>query len=280
MIQVGVTGWGDHDSLYPEKTAAKHKLGIYGKYFSIVELDASFYALQPHRHYHNWIGQTPDHFSFVIKPQQAITGHKKGKTIAQLKDEIKAFRQSLTPVVEAEKLKAVLIQFPPQFSCLPKNVAYLRFLKEQMQDFPCALEFRHQTWFNEIYAHETLAFMKQEGFIHTIVDAPQVGMGSVPTVLEATHPELTLIRFHGRNISGWNPENKDNWRQVRYLYRYKEQELLEWVTNIHVLTQQSQNICLIFNNNSGGDAAPNAKEMMKLLGLKYNEQVSSQLQLF
>ena len=280
MIQVGVTGWGDHDSLYPNKTAAKNKLAIYSKYFSIVEVDSSFYAVQSHANYEKWVAQTPDDFSFIIKPQQAITGHKKGKTVAELKEEIEAFLHSIVPVKAAQKLKAVLVQFPPKFECTPKSVAYLRFLKEQMKETPCSLEFRNQTWFNERYRNQTLQLMKQEGWIHTIVDEPQVGMGSAPTVLEATHPALTLVRFHGRNDAGWNPENKENWRQVRFLYRYHQQELLEWTENIHLLAKQSQEICLLFNNNSGKDAADNAKEMMRLLGLHYNEQISSQLKLF
>lgn len=280
MIRVGVTGWGDHDSLYPHQTAAKNKLPIYSKYFSIVEIDASFYAVQRHTNYEKWIAQTPDDFSFIIKPQQAITGHKKGKIIAELKKEVKAFLHSIAPVKEVNKLKAVLVQFPPKFECTPKNIAYLRFLKEHMQETPCALEFRNQTWFNEHYRHQTLQFMKQENWIHTIVDEPQVGMGSAPTVLEATHPALTLVRFHGRNHSGWNPEHKENWRQVRFLYRYSQQELLEWAENIQTLAKQSQEVCLIFNNNSGKDAADNAREMMKLLGLRYHEQVPAQLKLF
>jgi len=280
MIQVGLTGWGDHDSLYPNQIAAKNKLSIYSKYFSIVEIDASFYAVQRHTNYEKWVGQTPDDFSFIIKPQQWITGHKKRKNIAELKEEIQAFLHSIVPVKAANKLKAVLVQFPPKFACTPKNIAYLRFLKEQMKETPCSLEFRNQTWFNNDYRHQTLQLMRQEGWIHTIVDEPQVGMGSAPTVLEATHPALTLVRFHGRNHSGWNPENKENWRQVRFLYRYNQQELLEWAANTHKLVAQSKEVCLIFNNNSGKDAADNAREMMKVLGLNYNEQISSQLTLF
>jgi uncharacterized protein YecE (DUF72 family) len=45
MIQIGVTGWGDHDILYKERTSSKRKLSIYSTYFPIVELDASYYSL-------------------------------------------------------------------------------------------------------------------------------------------------------------------------------------------------------------------------------------------
>lgn len=98
-----------------------------------------------------------------------------------------------------------------------------------MGDIPIALEFKHQSWLSDAYRVGTLDFMKQEGWIHTI-DEPQAGDGSIPTVPVATHPEMTLIRMHGRNVHGWaRPKNADtNWRDVRNLYKYNKQELLEW----------------------------------------------------
>lgn len=45
MIYIGVTGWGDHDSLYATGTSPRDKLKEYAGHFPIVEVDASFYAL-------------------------------------------------------------------------------------------------------------------------------------------------------------------------------------------------------------------------------------------
>ncbi len=33
MIVIGLTGWGDHDSLYAPGTAAKDKLKVYARHF-------------------------------------------------------------------------------------------------------------------------------------------------------------------------------------------------------------------------------------------------------
>lgn len=281
MIHIGVTGWGDHDSLYPDKLPSKDKLRLYSQQFPIVEIDASFYAVQPLHNYEKWVRETPAHFSFIIKPQQYITGHKREeKTVAGIKEEIKRFLASIEPVVAAGKLKAVLIQFPPWFDCQQKNVTYLRFLKEQMKDTPCAIEFRNQTWFYEGYSQQTLQLLKQDGWIHSICDEPQAGIGSVPTVLEGTNKLLTIVRFHGRNVYGWNRNGNENWRKVRFLYRYNREELLEWEKHIRILEKHSQEICLLFNNNSGGDAAANAKEMMEILHINYGEKIPTQLELF
>ncbi len=45
MIVIGLTGWGDHDSLYAPGTAAKDKLKVYARHFAIVEMDSAFYAI-------------------------------------------------------------------------------------------------------------------------------------------------------------------------------------------------------------------------------------------
>jgi uncharacterized protein YecE (DUF72 family) len=46
MIKIGVTGWGDHDSLYPDGTPARDKLAVYSGHFPIVEVDFMRFSLQ------------------------------------------------------------------------------------------------------------------------------------------------------------------------------------------------------------------------------------------
>jgi uncharacterized protein YecE (DUF72 family) len=122
--------------------------------------------------------------------------------------------------------------------------------------------------------------MKTENWIHSICDEPQSGEGSIPTVLEAIDPAKLLIRFHGRNVYGWQKRNAENWREVRYLYRYNHQELEEWANSIRKLATDTANVYVLFNNNSGGDAADNAKEMIDLLKLEYEDLAPRQLDLF
>jgi uncharacterized protein YecE (DUF72 family) len=178
-----------------------------------------------------------------------------------------AFRDSIEPLINKRKLKAVLFQYPPWFDCTRDHVYTLKETKERMRGIPCALEFRHRSWFLPELREKTVIFMEQQSWIHSICDEPQAGVGSVPTVLHATHPEVTIIRMHGRNVSGWNQGGASNWREVRYLYDYNNNELSEWRDHILKLHAHTKEICVIFNNNSGGHAASNATELMKLLGL-------------
>ncbi|AFC33854.1 hypothetical protein PM3016_7278 [Paenibacillus mucilaginosus 3016] len=281
MIRIGLAGWGDHDELYEKGTAARDKLRVYGTYFGLVEVDSSFYAVQSRANYERWAADTPQDFGFVIKAYQGMTGHQRGRS--PFPDEetmFGAFRESIEPVREAGKLKAVLFQYPPWFDCKKAHVEELRLARERMGDLPLALEFRHQSWFAEEMREKTLSFMQREGWIHSICDEPQAGPGSVPTVLQATDRRLTIVRMHGRNAANWNGGGGPNWREVRYLYNYSEEELLEWKANLAVLGEQTEEVCFIFNNNSGGHAAGNAVRLMEMLGQPVRPFAPQQLDLF
>ncbi|CAM4521413.1 uncharacterized protein YecE (DUF72 family) [Paenibacillus endophyticus] len=268
-IHIGLAGWGDHDQLYTSVAKAGSKLRQYAKHFPLVEVDSTFYAIQSKERFIKWLEDTPATLHFVVKAYQGMTGHQRGPSVpaAETNEMFASFRTMLEPVMETGRLSAALFQYPPWFDCTQANVRILRETKARMSGFPCALEFRHQSWFTEEYKEKTLSFMKREQWIHSVCDEPQAGIGSIPEVLEATDSEMTVVRFHGRNISGWNQASAPNWREVRYLYRYSDEELLDWAEKLRLLEQQSKQVNVIFNNNSGGDAAANAKRLMELLGL-------------
>ena len=280
-IQIGLTGWGDHDSLYVNSHSTT-KLQDYAAHFPTVEIDSSFYAIQPERNMEKWVRDTPESFQFIAKAYQGMTGHLRGEIPFDSKIEMfNAYLKSLEPLKTSKKLAMVLFQFPPWFSCTKENVAYLKWCREKMGDTEVALEFRNRSWFSSTYYEKTLTFMETEGWIHSIVDEPQAGERSIPTVLQPTDPHKTLIRLHGRNVYGWNkPANGDDWRDVRYLYRYNEQELQEWQEYLSKMKSQTETIYMLFNNNSGGDAAENAKMMISLLGIQYSGLAEKQLSLF
>lgn len=270
MIRIGLCGWGDHDRLYKDvRSSERNKLPAYAQWLSTVEVDSSFYAVQKPELMRRWSEGTPADFRFVVKAYQGMTGHSRGRPLGPYESEeamYAAFLASIAPLREAGKLLAVLFQYPPWFDCARPNVDTLRAAKARMGDIPCALEFRHQSWYRDDIRNKTLQFAKKEGWLHTVCDEPQAGEGSVPIVEAATDEGLTLVRLHGRNKEGWVTAGQPNWRDVRYLYRYSEQELEEWAERLKRLETQSATVCVLFNNNSGGDAADNALHLMEMLG--------------
>ncbi|AIQ32863.1 MULTISPECIES: DUF72 domain-containing protein [unclassified Paenibacillus] len=268
MIKIGLTGFGDHEELYG-KIKPADRLPAYSAYFSIVEIDSSFYAVQPVKNYVKWVNQTPEQFKFIVKAYQGMTGHLRDKkNYYDTPEEMyRAFHTSIAPVRSAGKLAMTLFQFPPWFDCTKDNVEFLREAKERMLDVPSAIEFRNDSWYSPELRSRTLQFLEQEGWIHTIADEPQAGSGSIPIVPVATTPDITYVRLHGRNTGGWNQSSHPDWRKLRYLYRYSTEELVEWKNRLLTLTQSCRDIYVVFNNNSAGDATPNAQELQSLLGI-------------
>ncbi|MCA0986657.1 DUF72 domain-containing protein [Guptibacillus algicola] len=282
MIYIGVTGWGDHDDLYPPGVKSNEKLSIYSSHFPVVEVDSSFYAVQPIRNYEKWANETPEGFQFVVKAYQGMTGHERGEIPFETRDDMfTAFKESIVPLQRSGKLAMVLFQFPPWFDVNKDNVNILRDCKERMGDIPCAVEFRNQSWYHEAFREKTLSFLEEQGYIHSICDEPQAGEGSIPIVMETISNKDVLVRLHGRNVNGWrNPGNSQKWREVRYLYDYDKEELEEWKDRIEKLRKECKNVTILFNNNSGGHASGNAKEMIRMLDIEYTNLNPRQLDLF
>ena len=281
MIYIGLTGWGDHPTLYSGVTSARDKLFDYSGHFPIVEVDTSFYAIPNRVHVEKWCTETPENFKFVVKAYQGMTGHLRDDLPYETKNDMfNAFIECAEGFQKHGKLGMVLVQFPPWFDCSAKNVQYVRYIKQQLGRFPIAIEFRNQTWYAGVMKERTLQFLREQDLIHTVCDEPQAGSGSVPLVPVATSAKA-LLRIHGRNIHGWrNSGNNQNWRKVRFLYDYNEEELQGLAAYIRTLQNQAEDVYVLFNNNSGDHAAPNAKRLQQILDLEFEGLAPKQLNMF
>jgi len=154
------------------------------------------------------------------------------------------------------------------------------YIRQQLKDFQVAIEFRNQTWYADNVVQQTMDFLREHQFIHTICDEPQAGVGSVPFYPVVT-ADKALVRIHGRNIHGWrNTGNAENWRKVRFLYDYNKEELQQLGQQILKLEPEVQELFILFNNNSGNHAAKNAKELQGVLNIKDVGLAPKQLNMF
>lgn len=279
MIQIGLTGWSDHPTLVANP---KNKLVGYAAHFPIVELDSSFYAIPSEETIQQWIKQTPESFQFIVKAYGPLTQHaRRPNETKPLKQLFHIFRNRFSPLYESGKLSSFLFQFPPYFICVKENVSYLRKIRDLMGDVPIAVEFRHPSWFNLDFESETLKFLSNYDFIHVVIDQPQTPYNSVPFVPAVTNPKQAFLRLHGRNYEGWlGEDDTKDWRKFRTLYNYSNEELNSLKATTLSLANQSENVMVIFNNNSGGHAADNAKQLQLLLGIDYEGLAPRQLDLF
>ncbi|MCC5895684.1 MAG: DUF72 domain-containing protein [Alkalibacterium sp.] len=278
MITIGLTGWSDHELIqrHPSK-----KLEDYANHFPIVELDTSFYAIPSHKNILSWLQKTPESFTFLPKVYNQMTLHKPFyPDYPSMDDVFEAYKAAFKPMVENERVTSFLFQFPPFFDCTRKNVNYLKYVRLHMDELPVAVEFRNQTWFSESTKEKTLQLLRQLSFTHVVVDQPQTPNNSVPIVVETTHSDLSILRLHGRNYEGWLGENVEDWRAERTLYDYSDSELNTFKVTVDRLNKTAKKVCIIFNNNSGGHAAKNAKRLQELLHLDFGYLGPQQMDLF
>jgi len=267
-ILVGTCNWSDHLGFYPSGIKAADRLAYYARFFSIVEVDSTFYALQSERNFAKWAEATPDTFAFNVKAYKALTLHERdnqGQTVLPTREIVERFSGAVEPLRAAGKLRALHFQFPPWFVSTDHNRAYLSQVREMFPDDLLAIEFRHRSWLAPQERERTYDTLRDLRMVYTIVDEPQGESNSVPPLVEVTNPALAVVRFHGRNQETWNkPGLKGS--QDRFNYRYTTDELHGWLPNVNAVASETQNIHLLFNNNAGNYAVVNGLEMRDLLG--------------
>jgi uncharacterized protein YecE (DUF72 family) len=76
QIRIGISGWRYapwRGKFYPEGLKQKDELAYAARRFRAIEINGTFYSLQPSGNYRNWVEQTPDDFIFALKGPRYIT---------------------------------------------------------------------------------------------------------------------------------------------------------------------------------------------------------------
>lgn len=274
-IRVGTASWTDHEPFYPpeyDKAAMKaHRITYYARYFSVVEVDSTFYALQPQRNFELWASRTPDDFIFDVKAFGELTWHHRDEAkeiITPAAETFEKFDFMLQPLRDANKMGAILFQFPPWFSFGPEQVEYLGTVREMLPHDLIAVEFRNRTWVEGPNANETKAALSDHEFAYVAVDEPQIGSGSMPPIVMLTNPHFSMVRFHGRNRKMWYGRNLKSSRD-RFDYLYTPEELTPWAERIQRIAVQlaGSEVHAITNNNASNYSIVNAFDLQLLLDL-------------
>ena len=136
-------------------------------------------------------------FRFTAKVWRGFT-HERNATSA---DEAE-FKTGIEPLLQADRLGALLLQFPISFKNTPDERTYLHALHRRFADYPLVLEVRHASW-NDRTTLEMLAEL-DIGFCN--IDQPRLG-ASLRATAEVTS-DIGYVRLHGRNYKEWLAENK------------------------------------------------------------------------
>ena len=293
-ILIGSASWTDKTLIdcgrfYPKECkSAEARLRYYATQFPIVEVDSSYYGMPTPSNAQLWAERTPEGFVFNVKAFRLFTGHQTSPTVlhkdirqalgpglpevfyykdvpAEIRGELwRRFSEALEPLRQAGKLGAVHFQFAPWLLRNREGQAHVRECVARMEGLPVAVEFRNKSWFDGANAASTVAFERELGVVHTVVDGPQGFANSVPDIWEVTHPALALVRLHGRNRETWN--HKGPASSSRFNYWYSSEELAALKPEILKVSRKARQVHVLFNTNCEDQGQVNARLMMQVLG--------------
>jgi uncharacterized protein YecE (DUF72 family) len=277
LVLTGSCSWTDKTLVeetdwYPRRTmSAEERLRYYASQFPLTEIDSTYYAPPAERQTALWAERAPAGFRFDVKAYSLLTGHptrprslwrdlreRLAPEVAEKRnvypkhldpeamDEAwRRFAAALRPLHEADKLGAVLFQYPPWFGPRRDNRAEIEGLRERLPDYRISVEFRSPRWTAEERDRErTLGMLEEHGLVFVCVDAPPVS--ELPRVLAVTNPELFLVRFHGRADATWKDTSGSAAERFRYLY--SDEELEELVPAIAEHAAEARETHLLMNN--------------------------------
>jgi uncharacterized protein YecE (DUF72 family) len=293
-VLFATAGWTDRTLVqsklfYPKgATTPEARLKYYAEHFPLVEVDATYYALIARETVARWVEWTPSAFRFDVKAHPVLTGHPidvrrlpsdlrqaledtgagarvyPDKLPLEIRTEIELrFFDSLAPLVEHDRLGAILLQFPPWFVANDGNCRALESLAERYAELPFAVEFRHKSWLSPGRREKIMDLLRRHDLAYVGVDEPTARVGGLPPVVEATSPKLSVVRFHGQNARAWNQRGASVVERFDYLYHPRE--LVAWVGRVRRLAEQTESVHAVFNNCVRDYAVVNAKDLAVLL---------------
>jgi uncharacterized protein YecE (DUF72 family) len=298
-IRIGTASWTDKTLLepglfYPKgMSKAAERLAFYAENFPIVEVDSTYYGLPSEKNSGLWVERTPEDFVFNVKAFSLMTQHpatmrglpkdlrelvpeetaetKKRLYPRDLPKEVvdgsfERFLAALEPLRQANKLGAILFQFPEWFPPSRENRDYVIECGDRVEaalpGVSAAIEFRNDRWMlDERMQERTLKLLSDNGLTYVCVDMPQGFKTSIPPVAEATAP-LSVVRFHGRRDDTWGKRSVSV--HDKFGYDYSKKELKEWQPRLGHLADSAREVHVLMNNCYQDYAVRSARTMAQL----------------
>jgi len=202
-VHVGPTGWSMKEwvgRVYPPKTPADGYLAAYGRQFTTVELNTTYYRMPDVALLERWRDAVPDDFRFAPKfPQDVSHGRDLAASVALARtfsDRVK---------VLGAKLGRSFIQLPPGWG--PERLEHLGAILDAI-DVPVAVEFRHPRWFDRGRLEDSAFQLLQEHRAAAVV----TDVAGRRDVLHASLPVPALfLRFIGNGRHAVDDVRIDAW---------------------------------------------------------------------
>ena len=239
VVRIGTSGWSyDHwrGVLYPPGLPAARRLDVYAAEFDTVELNASFYRWPKPATFAGWRQRLPEGFTMTVKASRGLTHARR------LKDPEHWIERRAEGGAElGDRSAALLAQLHPAQQRDDDRLAH--FLTAMPDEIPVVMELRHPSW--DVPAVYDL--LRAHHAAYAVMSGP-----GLPCVVTAT-AGLAYLRLHG-------PADAPI-----YAGNYPTAELQRWAEQICEWDRQGRDVLVYFNNDLGGHAVRNARQLSALL---------------
>jgi uncharacterized protein YecE (DUF72 family) len=235
---IGTSGWNYkswREDFYRD-APQKQWLRFCAERFTAIEVNGTFYRLQPQSTFEKWRDETPEGFPFAIKGHRYVTHNKK---LIDAEEPVIRCRDAASPL--GKQLAAVVWQLPAAFK---KNIERLEMFLQTLRQWKGtrhAIEFRHKTWFDDEVAQR---LMKHAVGV-CMSDAPDWPMWDRVTT------DLVYIRLHGHTR--------------KYASSYSKPALRKWATRVRGWLSENRDVHVYFDNDAEGAAPKNALTLLEML---------------
>jgi uncharacterized protein YecE (DUF72 family) len=219
--------------LYAQDLPRKAWFSAYAETFDTVEINNTFYRLPEPETFESWRERAPAGFIYALKFSRY------GSHLRRLKDAentIGLFLERASRLQDC--LGPILVQLPPRWHANPQRLDH--FLGETSREFRWAIEFRDRDWLKP----EIFALLHKHGAALCIHDLLENHPGQVTA-------DWVYLRFHGSRDGG----------------SYSHQFLTGQARRIRGWLGRGLDVFAYFNNDAGGHAVTNARDLKRYLRL-------------
>lgn len=177
-------------------------LSFYGKQFSTVEINHSFYRMPTESVLLGWAKSVPKGFRFALKANQKITHIQR---LRNCEETLKRFLEVASVLNDGDHLGPVLVQLPPNFKF--DQPLLEEFLSLKPTAFQFAFEVRHASWSTE----ETYAVLRKNNVALCLAETEEQ---TPPELLTAdfTYVRLRKENYTAKELEAWK-KRFEGWRK-------------------------------------------------------------------
>jgi uncharacterized protein YecE (DUF72 family) len=215
-IHIGTSGYSYKEwkgSFYPADLPAKGMLGYYGRQFTTVEINNTFYRMPAEKNLLAWAADVPDHFIFALKTPQRITHIKRLREAA---DDFASFMQVAS--VLGPRLGPTLVQTPPS---LKKDLPRLDdFVARIPATWRAAFEFRHASWFSD----DVYDLLRSRNQALCLADTGEEGDAPVVATADWGYLRLRRVEYGPGDLELWAGRLREQpWSEACVYFKHEDE---------------------------------------------------------